>query len=140
MSLALRIGTDTVFDAATVVDLSAAVQDPASRRFNATFPLVGLIPLWTFSPLGARDVWLQSLSSPDVIGLGLVFPSGISLPLAALLPTPFNLVLPQGTMLSISSVVTTTVSLWLYGINDKTYPDLACCHNFNPKLQVTAAE
>lgn len=138
MSLVLRIGTQTLFDGTTVVDLSGAVQNPANRRFEVSFPVVGLIPLWTFAPLGARDVWLQTANSPDVIGLAMVFPSGVgtTLSLGSLLPNVFNVVVPQGAMLLVTSLVTTTISLWLHGMNDKTYPDLACCHQFNPKLEV----
>ncbi len=139
MSLVLRIGTTTDFDGSTVVDLSGAVQDPSTRVFSAAFDAVGLIPLWTFAPLGARDIWLQHVSPVGIGGgvtLSMVFPSGEELIPLAGGSAPFNIVLPQGALLRFQSVVAGAVTLWMHGINDKTYPDLACCHQYNPKLGV----
>lgn len=136
MSIVLRI-TANAFDGTTVVDLSSAVLDPATQIFEATFPLAGVIPLWTFAPVGARDIWLQEMSSPDPVVMGMRFPSGAAdLALQANQPNPFNTVLPQGAVLVFAAAPPTSVTLWLYGINDKIYAPLACCHQFNPKLEV----
>ncbi len=138
MSLVLRITTTTDFDAVTVVDLSTAVLDPSTQIWEATYDAVGVIPLWTFPPVGARDIWLQEMVSPDTVDMRMGFPSGGVVALQTNEPNPFNTVLPQGAVLGFASPpgIPTSVMIWLYGINDKKYAPLGCCHQFNPKLAV----
>lgn len=130
---------DAVLDGTTTVDLAAAQSDPANRTFVLDVPAAGLLPLWTFGLLGARDIYMQAIA---VTGVGIAsfrvflrFPSGFELDV----PRRFNLVIPQGTVLGVEALnflgnpIQARVEIWLYGINDKTYPLLACCHVFAPE-------
>ncbi len=130
---------DAVLDGSTLVDLATAQSDPANRTFVFEAPAAGLLPLWTFGRIGARDIFMQAIA---VTGVGIAsfrvflrFPSGFELDV----PRRFNLIIPQGVVLGVEALdfvgqpVQASVQIWLYGINDKTYPLLGCCHAFAPE-------
>lgn len=144
MSIPLRIAA--TFDGTTITTLENAVQVPEERLFELVVPLAGLIRLWTFQPVGARDLFLQTVSVKDIPPLAtatleLVFPSGVTqaIPMVASgdQAVVMNVVVPQGALLSVDvrlagAAVPAVVEIWIYGINDKTYAPLACCHFFAP--------
>lgn len=141
MSSVLSVGAAVSYDGATVVDLADAVYDPATRRYSLVQDNPGLIPLWTFAPLGARDVWLQAIVPVGIglITLAFLFPDGNELTPLLGGSRAFNLVVPQGTMIKLDSADAGTVTFWMYGIHDKNFADLPCCHQYNPKLMVQPA-
>lgn len=137
--ITLRITATVGFDGITPLDLSAAVYDPAIQRYEISAAQVGLLQLGTFQPLGGpRGVWIQKafgLGFPAPT-LSLAIPSGSELgPLP--FETPWNVWVPQGVLLKLDSGNTPgSTQIWTYGINDKNYAPLACCHQFAPREQV----
>ncbi len=146
MSIPLRIAA--TFDGTTITTLENAVNVPEERLFELVVPLAGLIRPWTFKPVGARDLFLQAVSVRGVPAGGsatleLVFPSGEALPVPMVLAgdqaVVMNVIVPQGALVSLAvkdaagAPVPAVVEIWIYGVNDKTYAQLGCCHFFAPE-------
>lgn len=144
------INITSTFDGTTVTDLSGAVQDPATRVFNLATAVAGLLQLWTFGQVGARDWFIQAISAVIPEGgagsvlFEVVFPTGLRVPVAASISGNFalatNLVVPQGSLLAITTLTAagapapSVVQMWPYGVNDKTFSELSCCHQNAPSF------
>lgn len=128
-----------IFDGATNTDLSGAVQDPATRVFELAVVTAGNIRPWTFPPVGARDWYLQMLSvsipAGGTVTISIAYPSGerqlVPAQIEGTDAVVTNLLIPQGCTLAIATLDADTnpvggsVRMWVYGVNDKTYAQLA---------------
>lgn len=145
MSTALRISA--VFDGSTVTTLENVVHISAERLFALVVPLAGEIRPWTFAQIGARDWFLQAISIKGVPAGGsasfkLLFPDGNSVvvPLSSSgdQAVASNVLVPQGCLMvvtvldNVGAPAAAVMELWIYGVNDKNYAELACCHVFTP--------
>lgn len=124
----------SAFDGATVVDLSTATYNAALQRHQLTVGAAGVVPFGTLQAIGGpRGVWLQVAQA---IGFAPTFslrtPAGSVIALPA---RPGNVWIPQGCDLVIDGGAG-SVEFWMWGINDKNYSPLTCCHLFAPEESV----
>ena len=125
MSTPLRIAA--TFDGTTITTLENAVQVPEERLFELVVPLAGLIRPWTFAPVGARDLFLQTVAIKAIppgasATLELVLPSGATQAIAMVASgdqaVVMNVIVPQGALISVDvrlagAAVPAVVEIWI---------------------------